>query len=477
MKSIATDYLIIGAGASGMAFADVLASETAATMVIVDRYHQPGGHWNRAYPFVRLHQPSSFYGVNSRELGSGRIDGTGWNRGLYELASASEISTYFNQVMQQHLLPSGRVQYFPLCEYCSDGTVRSVLSGSRLRVTARRIVDTTYLGAEVPSMRPPEYEVAPGVASEPLNVLPFVRGQYKRYAVVGAGKTGIDACLFLLANSVQPDRITWIMPRDSWFLNRAVVQPGPKFALLVFRAFAARLETMAEAASVRDLLNRTAGDRRILRLDRDVWPTMYHGATMTEAELEQLRRIRNVVRLGRVKRIERDAVILDQGDVPTFYDTLHVDCTASGGRRRPLTRVFDGNMIKIQFVRSIQPTFSAAFIAHVEAAYRDSARKNQLCVPVAVPDLPIHYLQEGLGDLLNSAEWAKEADLQTWLRGSRLDPFSGADYEPHALGQEFMASIDRIKEATPHAVQNLECLLSEEGETTGSTPAVRPAAG
>ena len=45
-----------------------------ATIAIVDRYHRPGGHWNVAYPFVRLHQPSSFYGVNSRVLGTEAID-------------------------------------------------------------------------------------------------------------------------------------------------------------------------------------------------------------------------------------------------------------------------------------------------------------------------------------------------------------------------------------------------------------------
>src|SRR3954453_14674731 len=52
----------------GMAFTDTLVSETDAQVVIVDRQHRPGGHWNRAYPFVRLHQPSAFYGVGSREL-------------------------------------------------------------------------------------------------------------------------------------------------------------------------------------------------------------------------------------------------------------------------------------------------------------------------------------------------------------------------------------------------------------------------
>ncbi|MDF2462318.1 MAG: hypothetical protein K0Q43_553 [Ramlibacter sp.] len=64
------DYLIMGAGACGMAFADSLVTNSKSTLAIVDRQHRPGGHWNSAYPFVRLHQPSAFYGVNSRALGS-----------------------------------------------------------------------------------------------------------------------------------------------------------------------------------------------------------------------------------------------------------------------------------------------------------------------------------------------------------------------------------------------------------------------
>ena len=56
-ETIVADYLIMGAGAAGMAFADSVFTETDATMVIVDRQDRPGGHWNDAYPFVRLHQP------------------------------------------------------------------------------------------------------------------------------------------------------------------------------------------------------------------------------------------------------------------------------------------------------------------------------------------------------------------------------------------------------------------------------------
>jgi len=77
--ALTADYLVIGSGAMGMAFTDVLIQETEASVVMVDRHHRPGGHWNDSYPYVRLHQPSSFYGVNSRHLGTDAVDQTGWN--------------------------------------------------------------------------------------------------------------------------------------------------------------------------------------------------------------------------------------------------------------------------------------------------------------------------------------------------------------------------------------------------------------
>jgi cation diffusion facilitator CzcD-associated flavoprotein CzcO len=52
---IETDYLVVGAGAAGMAFVDALIGACDADVVMVDRRHVPGGHWNDAYPFVRLH--------------------------------------------------------------------------------------------------------------------------------------------------------------------------------------------------------------------------------------------------------------------------------------------------------------------------------------------------------------------------------------------------------------------------------------
>ena len=162
MATIEADYLVIGAGATGMAFVDTLVSETMASVVVVDRNHQPGGHWTTAYPFVRLHQPSAYYGVNSRPLGSDTIDRTGLNEGFYELAGGAEVCAYFDAVMQQQLLPTGRVSYFPMSEYLGEGRIRT-LGGDDIHVSANGgVVDTTFVGVTVPSMRPPPYDVAPG---------------------------------------------------------------------------------------------------------------------------------------------------------------------------------------------------------------------------------------------------------------------------------------------------------------------------
>src|SRR5690606_34558745 len=71
LRSIETDYLVVGAGAAAMSFVDTLIEHSDVDIVMVERRHRPGGHWLDAYPFVRLHQPSTFYGVNSTQLGQG----------------------------------------------------------------------------------------------------------------------------------------------------------------------------------------------------------------------------------------------------------------------------------------------------------------------------------------------------------------------------------------------------------------------
>ena len=129
MYELETDYVVVGAGASGMAFVDSLLTHSDAEVVLVDRRHRPGGHWIDAYPFVRLHQPSAYYGVNSRVLGTNRVDETGPNAGFYERATASEICDYYNRVLEEQFVASGRVRFMPMSEYQGeDGEGHQIVS-------------------------------------------------------------------------------------------------------------------------------------------------------------------------------------------------------------------------------------------------------------------------------------------------------------------------------------------------------------
>lgn len=334
MHTIDADYLVVGAGAMGMAFTDTLVSETDARVVVVDRHHAPGGHWTMAYPFVRLHQPSAFYGVNSARLGSDAIDQVGWNRGLYELATAGEICAYYDRIMRREWLPTGRVSYFPMSEYLGDGRFRTLAGADYTVGGACRVVDATYMRVTVPAMRRPPYEVADGIACVPPNDLPRL-GPFERYVVVGAGKTGIDTCLWLLGHGVEPDRLTWIMPRDSWLLDRETMQPGTLFADKLKASFTAQLRAINDAASAQDLFARLEDAGVLLRVDPAVRPAMYRCATVTRLELEQLRRITDVVRMGHLVAVEAGRLILDGGTVAVSGDELYIDCTADGAEKRP----------------------------------------------------------------------------------------------------------------------------------------------
>ena len=161
---------------------------------------------------------------------------------------------------------------------------------------------------------------------------------------------------------------------------------------------------------------------------------------MTELELEQLRRIKNIVRLGRVQRIESDRAVLEQGDLPFPPGTLFVDCTADGLERRPQIPVFDNGTIHLQSVRTCQQVFSAAFIAHVEACYSDEQTKNEICTPVPHPDSNLDFFSNILADLRNGARWAEDDALMAWMAASRLDGFSRAG-EATAKEQELRAQI------------------------------------
>lgn len=464
MATFATDYLIIGSGAVGLAFADtLLVEDPSAHLTIVDRHGKPGGHWNDAYSFVALHQPSAFYGVNSLPLGSGRKDTHGLNAGLYELASGPEVSGYFDAVMRRQLLPSGRVTFLPMSEHLGGGRVRSLLSGDETQIDVRRkTVDATWFGTSVPATHTPKFRIGAGVTLAIPNDLPHLaRGRVPtppRYVIVGAGKTAMDVGVWLLQSGAPADRISWVVPRDSWLLNRRRTQPGLDFFDDAIGGQALQMEAAAAASSVDDLFERLEAAEVMLRIDRSVRPAMFHYATISVGEVELLRRITDVIRLGRVEAITADGLTLEGGGVAMPKGTLYIDCTASAVEKRPSRPMFAGDLIVPQLVRAPQPAFSAAMIAWVEANVADDALKNELCAPVPFPDTPEQYPAAVLGNLRNENAWNAVPELRAWIRDSRLDGFGKVVAAVDPSDEARMAILKRVRRSALPAVAGLRRL-------------------
>lgn len=458
-RTLETDYLVVGCGAAGMAFADSLITASHADIIMVDERHAPGGHWLDAYPFVRLHQPSSFYGVNSLPLGSETIDRNGPNAGYYERASAPEICAYYDRVMRDRLLPSGRVRYFPMSRYLGNHRFVSTLSGEEVAVKVRRkLVDATYLQGRVPSSTPPPFDVLPDARCVPPGELVRAREGPAGYVVIGAGKTALDTCTWLLDGGVPPDDICWIKPRESWFLNRLYAQGGELVGTM-FEGLSLQLEAAAQATSCEDLFARLEAAGQVLRVDRAVEPTMFRGATVSTGEIDGLRRIRNVVRLGKVRRIEPERIVLDQGSVPTSPRHLHVHCAAEGLSPARETAVFADGRITLQSVRIGLLPFAAALIAFVEATREDMEGQNYLCPPNRQPNVPLDWAHGMVVGMRAARRWSKEPDLAEWLEGARLNMLRGL--ERHSSEEHVRQALVRFTANVGPGLENLERLCNE----------------
>lgn len=294
----------------------------------------------------------------------------------------------------------------------------------------------------------------------PLNDLPKLTNKPDGYVIVGGGKTGIDACLWLLENGVDPDEIRWIMPRDAWLLDRKNTQPTEEFFADTIGAQAAQMESIAESTSIEDMFSRLEKSGVFLRIDNDVWPKMFHGATISQMELEQLRRIKNIVRMGRGTSIQADKIVLEEGTIPTHSGIVHVDCSASAISNLEMKPIFEGNVITPQTVRSYQPVFSAAFIAHVEVSYPEAV-KNKLCNVVPLPNSDMDWIRLTAAFMMNQHIWSQDEGLRKWLYENRLDGFSKMVQSVSPDDQAKMQILGRLRGNAQPAMAKLQGYLAQ----------------
>ena len=114
------DYLVVGSGAASLAFVDTLLIELPETKIIlIDKKESPGGHWVDAYGFVRLHQPSRFYGIASSQLEGDCLQTTTPTSFVHpkkHRANKQEILDHFGSFVDAKIA-SGRLGFYPKCVY------------------------------------------------------------------------------------------------------------------------------------------------------------------------------------------------------------------------------------------------------------------------------------------------------------------------------------------------------------------------
>jgi hypothetical protein len=454
IRSLETDYLVVGAGAMGMAFTDAVIDHADVHVTLVDRRHGPGGHWQDAYPFVQLHQASVFYGVASTVLGTGAVQPHGPESGLQERARRSEIQHYYDDILHRRFVGSGRVDFLGGHEYHADDSshlVTSRVSGETTRVEVRRrVVDATYLSPTIPVTTPPPFGVADDVRVVPVNDLATLVDAPTSYVVVGSGKTATDGIVWLLTNGVPPDRIVWVRPRDPWMLNRAVVQPDPVVSL----QFAADIMAAAvDAASLDDMFLRLEAAGVMLRIDTGVTPTMAKTPTLAVWELDLLRTIENVVRLGHIKHVTASEIVLDHGSVPLGPGSLVVHCAASGLQYPPLVPIWSPDTIRLQTIRPGAPCFAAALAGFVEATRDDDRERNRVCPANTLSNTPADWAQMTVRGTHATLAYGAEPDVAAWANNCALNP---ARIEPSQRDRpEVRAAVARLAEVAPQGLSRM----------------------
>lgn len=458
-----TDYLVIGAGLQGLVFASEIITHSQSTVTLVERRAQVGGHWNEAYPFVRLHQPSTYYGVGAVPLGSDKIEHQGVNTGLFEQATGTEVRAHLDKALHDHLLPSGRVRFLPKHEYLSGESGRhvakSLATGKQTEIAvAKRLVDTTALKVQTPETHSPNFEIAagtplctPGALTDRLN------GQ-AQICVIGGGKTAMDVIIWLRQMGYPASQISWVRPRDSWLINRETAQPGGPGLLRMTENYANKLRAAASASEIDDLYRALETSEDLFRIDPNHWPAMNHGATISRGELSVLREVKRVLRHGRVKRLSPGHIQFAHVEQVLPEETLFVDCTAPAFAYDPPQPVFEPGKITTQIVREGLVSLSAAAIGYIEATFEDDdATKNLFSNPIGYSEEEISWPRALLRELETQAIWATNKPLRNWARNHRLSGYGEAESDTDRAKLDALSS--EIKALRAPALEGLKKLV------------------
>jgi len=479
-----------------MAFADTLLHHTnnddktsssssecvRPSVVMLDKHPGPGGQWNDSYDFVRLHQPSNMYGVESTKLepDDDNANNNADTEGEAHRAKRSEILDYYQRVRQNlehkfdfHFLGDTTFN-MDLIENgnTDDGTAPDVeyKLDEKRSIRAKKVVDARYLEPDLPVHVGPKFTFnSDKINCIPVNSLPTstsfatidkgtsTTSEVKQnYVIIGAGKTGMDAIVYLLEQGrVDPDDIMWIVPHEAWITARENI--GSCMELLHTCTKETQKSSSGGASKSSSVTSKEFFQNgflkwemqgKVYRFDKDILPTKFKDATLSKSELALLQQVKRVVRNGRVKSIEDDGTLTFADgttlDLPwsssSTKDTTFIHCSAGAFNYSKQTQkpppIFGPNRISVQDVYGTPGfCFVGSVIGRLETITNLSdEEKNAMCL-CPIPDasqakLPLGPSGGDIGiissdhglvqRLSNLRTWMTQKEMREWIVKNRL---------------------------------------------------------
>lgn len=453
---IKSDYVIVGAGAMGMAFADEIFSNSNCSITIVDKRASPGGHWQDSYSFIVTEQPAESYGVNSQEF-----ENTSANEeGFGHQASSNEIKAYYERLIAKYI-DSGRVHYYPNSEFSWANHSITTNKGHTHYIEANmKYVDATLTGTELSLNHTPNFEVGDGVRCVPPNAIPKLQSNYDSVCVVGGGKTAIDSILWMLKQGRSADTIIWIKSEDAWLLNSANIQHSPEFLHSSFEAVARQAEIVLESNSLEEVAQKLNNDKIWLRIDSEIFPGLIKGASVTEKQIDQLRLVNNVVRKGKLRAIDSQKLYFADSTEKLGSPFLLVDCSAAGipSHKENPSDIFQRDRINLLSVRSFQATFSAAIIGKIETLNLTDKQRNRLVRPLGSMGTLNNWARNQALQNKNEMRYAMNPDLTQWLSNARLNGFGRKLFNAELCDKALESKIKRLIQINGPSTQKLSAL-------------------
>jgi hypothetical protein len=240
--------------------------------------------------------------------------------------------------------------------------------------------------------------------------------------------------------------------------DRAVVQPDP----VIYSGMVADIfESAAQADSIDDLFLRMEDRGVMLRIDPMVTPTMAKTPTLARWELNRLRTIDHVIRLGHVRRIDPGRLVCDRGEASIDRQAVVVHCAAAGLRYPATIPIWGPKAITLQSVAT-GPIFGAAVTGYVEATRVEDIEKNRLCIAHPYPDSCADWPRFMVLSAKGSAALAKEPDVLQWAHSTSL--FRSRVPAEQAGHADVVAALARLRSAREAGLPKLEAWSGIAGE-------------